>query len=109
MVDDFDQRARRRLFLREDQHAAVGIDGAHALDVGAHGTHVDGPVVDPDLAVVEDLDLDALVIRLLRLLERGRPIDLQPDSLTKTAVMMKKMSRLMTKSSIGARSMPVCS
>src|SRR5215467_10451942 len=29
-----------------------------------------------------------------------------PDSFTNTAVMMKKISRLITKSSIGARSMP---
>src|SRR6185503_11047017 len=33
----------------------------------------------------------------------------RPASLTKTAVMMKKISRFVTKSSIGARSMPVCS
>src|SRR5690606_17489649 len=31
---------------------------------------------------------------------------MSPDSFTKTAVMMKKISRLMTKSSIGAKSMP---
>ena len=38
--------------------------------------------------------------------EFGR-LTVMPISFTNTAVMMKKMSRFMTKSSIGARSMPV--
>ena len=78
LVDDLDQRARGRLVLREDQHAAIGIHCAHPLDVGAHGAHVDCAVVDPDLAVLEDLDLDALRLSdSSGCLERRRPIDLQ--------------------------------
>src|SRR5262245_30351752 len=41
-------------------------------------------------------------------LAEGR-LMLRPNSLVKTAVMMKKISRFITKSSIGARSMPVVS
>ena len=36
-------------------------------------------------------------------------LTVRPTSLTNTAVMMKKISRFSTKSSIGARSMPVSS
>ena len=75
LVDHLDEHARRRLVLREDQHAAVGVHGAQALDVRAHGAHVDGAVVDPDLAVVEDLDLDALRVVLVWRLSRTTSAD----------------------------------
>src|SRR5262249_30137824 len=62
LVDHLHERARRRGVLSDDQNTGFGIDGAHALDVGPDGPDVDGAVVDPDLAVLEDLNLNALRI-----------------------------------------------
>ncbi len=107
LVYDLDQNARRRVSIRDDQDAAIRADGAQAFDVGANGAHVHCSVVDPDLAIVENLDVDAFRVILLRLSNLVGRLTSSPTSLTNTAVMMKKISRLTTKSSIGARSMPV--
>src|SRR5688572_11010531 len=77
LVDDLDQRARRRACLRQNQYTAIRIHGAHPLDVGAHRPNVDSPVVHPNFAGLENLDLDALGVFLLRLLERSRAVDLE--------------------------------
>src|SRR5690242_2297374 len=76
LVDDLHERARGGVLLSHDEHAAVGPDGAHPLDVGAHGPDVHRTVIDPDLTVLEDLNLDALLIVVALGLEARRPVDL---------------------------------
>src|SRR5690606_1175294 len=60
LIDDLDERAGRCTLRGEDQDPGVRAHRGHALDVCAHGAHVDRAIVDPDFPVIEDLDLDAL-------------------------------------------------
>jgi hypothetical protein len=105
LVHHLDHGTGWRLLVGEQQNAGVGVYGAHAFDVGAHRAHVNDAAVDPDLAIVKHLDLNALGVGFFCSKLVGR-FTLSPYSFTNTAVMMKKIRRLITKSSIGARSMP---
>ena len=78
--------------------------GAKLLDVSAHGTQVDRLAADRNRAIL--VDHDALSRGFELGVDRVGLLTVTPACFTKTAVMMKKMSRFTTKSSIGARSMP---
>ena len=107
LVDDLDEHARSARLVARGSARRFRVRPRHALDVGAHGAHVDGAVCRPRSRRCRGSGSGCCsTSSSVGCLDAGRAVHLEPDSFTNTAVMMKKISRLITKSSIGARSMP---
>ncbi len=100
------EQARRRRLVGDDDDGVLGPLDVQPLDRRAHLAQVDLAAVHPDLAVRADRDQDVAGLAV-RGGARARRVDRDAGlACTNDVVMMKKISRFRTKSSIGARSMP---
>ena len=80
LVDHLDDEHGLGVFVGDDQHAVLGIGGVQSLDVRPHGAQIDDSVVDPDLAVGQDVNGDAAAPGLRRF-RPARAVHHQPELL----------------------------
>ena len=97
------------LFVRDDHDRVVRALDVQPLHLRADVAQLDAPPIHPNVAVLADRDQQVAGVAIARPSRASGLKTVMPASLMNDVVMMKKISRLIVKSSIGARSMPVSS
>jgi hypothetical protein len=104
LIRHCDDDARRGMAICRDDNAAMRIGGLELLDVARTARKSIG-FASIEISPCSSMTMLLIVFTAADSTVLGLPTSM-PACFTKTAVMMKKMSRFTTKSSIGARSMP---